>query len=85
MKLATAEALANAAHDLGMEAEVMDGYSGRSMYGRETTAVSAESMCALIAAAASAAGLMDVDDQGDFIDDLKGLRWDSLGLGVIVY
>ena len=72
---------------------VMEGYSGRGMMGRKTTAVTFESHRELRAALLNAAftlgaDVMSGDDEElaeNVMEELKDLGQDSLGRGLVVY
>lgn len=97
MKPATAAALSRALDELSVEHSTTDSYSGRGMYGAQTSAVVCD-VNTLVAAAAIAARDMafvvadaDADndhaatDLRDFIEDLRTLRVDDMGRSQVVY
>lgn len=67
-----------------VEVEIRPGYSGRGMYGETTFAVTGDAgdVQDAILYAAYAAGQRD--NEG-IMDDLKRLRRDQLGMGIVVY
>jgi len=70
--------------------ELYEGYSGRGMYGKETTAVTFDSESdareAMLQVAYYAGGEAGEDPTAEeVLEDLKKARFDSLGLGVVVY
>lgn len=89
MEKRSMELLVEAGKDLGLEINGREAYSGRGMYGRTTAAVTAENASEVMAAIAQATrGLaqLEKDEEIDeFIEDLRGLRADSMGLGVVLY
>jgi hypothetical protein len=92
MKLITAQALAEAAEALGVEGvNVRESYSGRGMYGDTTSGVVCKSVGDLLICAAEAALMLAADPaSGDaaadaFLEDLRDVSWDGMGLSVIVY
>lgn len=74
-----AEAIVNACHSSGYEAELHEGYSGKFMYGEETTGVSLDSPTLLIES------IINESDLFKGLEFAGGLRTDSLGLGIIIY
>lgn len=69
------------------ESEVYEGYSGRGMYGEQTTGVSYGG--GLIDFVQMVGTWMeDMDDMDEVVEvgrALKNLRWDNLGMGIILY
>lgn len=63
------------------QAEVVEGYSGRGMYGHETTAVSTDDPIDLLLAAMREA----VENPDDVPKIPGGLSRDSLGTGTVMY
>jgi len=79
-----ADLLAMQLRESGHDTKVID-YSGRGMYGRQTTGLVVDSV-AHLAAAAFAVGFYAADDaQEDFIEELFNLRSDSLGRRIVYY
>ncbi len=92
MKLETATAIAAAADESGLDVQVREGYSGRGMGGKGTTALVYDSETDLRRSIAVAAVRVS-EDQGavdqtqtldDFLEDLDFER-DQMGRGWIVY
>lgn len=98
MQANIAKHIAAIAEKSDIEIKVHDGYSGRGMMGRATTAISAEHLTDLFAGIALAAadikageiGMMDGGDPPpftvrDLVHETKRLSKDSYGYGIIVY
>ncbi len=92
MKEETARKLYRSAKRLGMAGRscdrderitVIKTYSGRGMFGRSTFALSVPDVAVLTAVAGGAR--MKAADREAFVEDLKSLRSDTLGYGVVVY
>ena len=88
MKAITAKKIVNAAFDIGYNMEIRD-YSGRCMFGEQTTAIVYEKLGEFLGAVAYAANNSlnsDADgyDLDQFIEDLQGLRTDNMGKSDIV-
>ncbi len=74
------EALVVALGDLGIDAEVLENYSGRGMYGARVTAITTDSGRDMaLAAIAYVAGLVGLD-----FDDVP-VRSDNMGYGSVIY
>ena len=87
MKLETAEAIRDAANQLGYQVRVHESYSGRGMFGKTTVALSGDKSELLRATvyAGYRFGLNKFGDQMDeFMDDLDW-RWDNLGHDDLAY
>lgn len=68
--------------------EVRDDYSGRGMYGESTYAVTYDSNSDFEAALLNAAfdlGANGADDVEGLLADMRNLRKDSMGMGIVVY
>ena len=80
MKLKTAKLLVRLCPGLSLN----PGYSGRSMYGETTVAVSGGSEDARDAVADA---IYECGEAGDAatLQDFKAIRWDSLGRDVVAY
>ena len=68
--------------------EMRDDYSGRGMYGETTYAVCFDSQSDFERALLNAAfdlGQNGADDVEGLLSDLRNLRRDSMGLGIVVY
>ena len=74
-----AKVIVKACHANGYEAEIYEGYSGRGMYGKETTGVTANSKSELIES------IINDSELFDGLSFVGGLRHDSLGLGIVIY
>lgn len=92
MEKRSMELLVDAGNSLGIDLDGREDYSGRSMYGKSTHAIVADDLAHIIAAAAMAgAGLATASGRGEdfgineFVDDLHGLRMDSMGRRIVVY
>jgi hypothetical protein len=59
------------------------GYSGRGMYGGKTCAIIASGFAAFVAAACEAVRLSA--DPDEIVEEMRGLRTDSLGRDVVLY
>lgn len=67
------------------DGRVYENYSGRGMYGKETTGVVVSDLQAVMTALYSAsAHIGELRDSGE-LDQTEKFRWDSLGLDIIVY
>lgn len=76
-----AMALHEALEDQGCEVRLRDDYSGRGMYGKDTSAISGEfSWCDIAKAWANVC----VQDDDYNPDDLS-FTWDAMGLGTVIY
>jgi hypothetical protein len=88
VKIETANAITEAAGDLGIEARVYADYGGRGMRGKTTAGVVAPSVASLYRAIAVAAVRVKAGDRRltftEFVDDLD-ISQDSMGLDTIVY
>jgi hypothetical protein len=86
MKLETATALERHAFDNGVEGvKVRDGYSGRGKFGDTTAAVEFAGWNDLLVAVAGAARAADDDGADDLLDELRRLRFDQMGRGMVAY
>jgi len=84
----TALAILEAADEIGLEMKKYDGYSGRGMYGSDTTGIVFESENDLLAAVSIAAlRLSETErDVEGFVDDVRKFRRDNMGkVSMIVY
>jgi len=82
------EALIDAGLDIGVAIKGREEYSGRGMNGKTTCAVVADRVVDIIAVAAQAGWAWRdgrEEDDREIVDDLSGLRLDSMGTGVVVY
>ncbi len=91
MKLETAKILVEASKELNLKFDLREHYSGRGMYGRETTAIVLENFTDMFGAVAIATKNVLEEDQKngtdgfvDFAEDL-GFRSDSMGKGWVIY
>lgn len=92
-----AEVLVQVLEDEGIEAEIRESYSGRGMFGKETTGVvindyDVDPLGALLQAVINNATcfIQEEEEPVDFFDlsekfSIGNLRTDSMGLGMIVY
>ena len=89
MDAKVAECIVEAAQNEGHEIDVYEGYSGRGMYGSETTGIRCDGMRALLVGVALHCGNLDAGEDSEALEDvvtaMNGLRQDSLGMGIIVY
>ncbi len=85
MERSLAEALVEACDQAGIEAKVYEGYSGRGMYGRETTGISLEGNFTDLTSAVINQPDLFVNEDGNPKFEVDGFRTDSLGMGTIVY
>ena len=86
MKEATAYLIVDLLSDAGHEAEIYEGYSGRGMYGKETTGITTSARPDFVT------GLVEgkKDDESFDEDEQKllnevSLRGDNMGMQFIVY
>jgi hypothetical protein len=67
------------------DGQVYEKYSGRGMFGKETTGVVVEDLGKVMSALYSAsAHIGELRDEGE-LDQVEKFRWDSMGLDIIVY
>lgn len=81
MKLELAQAIEAEAWRAGFsgsEVEIIEDYSGRGMYGRETAALRFESVGSALAV------MLSVEVPED-LEPPDGFRTDNMGLGIVVY
>jgi len=73
-----AKRIVDACRNQGHNADIYEGYSGRGMYGSETTGVTADSKSVII---------QSIINESKLFDDLNisELRSDSMGLETIIY
>ena len=73
-----AKRIVDACRSQGHNADIYEGYSGRGMYGSETTGVTADSKSIII---------QSIINESKLFDDLNisELRSDSMGLETIIY
>ena len=73
-----AKRIVDACENQGYDADIYEGYSGRGMYGSETTGVTADSKSVII---------QSIINESKLFDDLNisELRSDSMGLETIIY
>ena len=66
--------------------ELRESYSGRGMFGKETTAIVCSDLMAVMAAIACEIEAVDMYEYREDVDlsDIKDLRTDSMGRGSIV-
>ena len=67
---------------------VRDGYSGRSMYGKETCGIVYDNLGDLMRGIAQTAADLAFEDESrleDFMEELENIRLDNMGLSMIVY
>ena len=86
MNQQTAKAIFDAAMSTDLEVEIRDGYSGRGMFGRKTTAIIFDELADLLVPVAQAA--RDIPDEAEaeaFLLDVANLRFDNLGRSQIAY
>ena len=88
-----AEKIAEYSHG---DVEVLEEYSGRGMYGKTTTALTADSLSSILVGVVYAAASIaesefyeedieedcTIDDLAEFAEDMSQ---DSLGLGIVIY
>ena len=85
-----AEAIVEQAKDAGYEVSLYEGYSGRGMYGKETTAIKYESEgelleCIVLAAIDIEAGVTSFQcNLQDFLKELRAMRRDNLGRSTLL-
>ena len=65
--------------------QLREGYSGRGMYGRETTGIVCDDVIPVLAAVANEVSWMDSDDISVDLSKLAQLGTDSLGRRIILY
>lgn len=68
---------------------IQEGYSGRGMFGKQTTAIACKSIMPVMAAIACEISSMDADeywDDADFdLDDIRHFQTDSLARSIVIY
>lgn len=68
-----------------VDGQVYENYSGRGMYGRETTGVVVSDLGQVMSALySSSSQISELRDAGE-LDQVEKFRWDSMGLDIIVY
>ncbi len=90
MKEESARAIIHAAENeaIGVEGDfrIRRDYSGRGMNGSTTWAVVARDMADFVGAVTSAAFELRPDkDSCDFVEDMRDLRFDNMGRGIVAY
>ena len=86
MNIQSANFLVEVAANNGIDAELYEGYSGRGMYGEETTGVTTENPVKLLGLAIAFALDIDRGEAEEFGDcNFTRLQFDSLGRGSIIY
>lgn len=86
MEKRVAEFLVELLEDGGKEASLYEGYSGRGMYGKETTGVVLGSFSDLVEAMwAGAPRLAEAIERGDLPEYIDGFAKDSMGYDTIIY
>jgi len=89
MTLKSANLLKQAADKVGLDLTIRDNYSGRGMYGRETTAVILDSILLLTPIHGQAyidlAKAGDIDGMEELLDDLTAIHYDNMGRDIVVY
>jgi len=86
MEYELAETLCDICNNEGIECEVREGYSGRFMYGSETTGIILNSEMDLIKAIINNADmLIDENDGAAPLFNIGRLKSDSMGRQTIVY
>jgi hypothetical protein len=84
MKLETAKLIADA--DGTGDVEVYEGYSGRGMYGDETTGITGPESDLVAAIARAGVDLEPGSDEANsFVDDLSNVRYDNMARDTIFY
>ena len=81
MKPWVAKAICDATSSLNC----MDDYSGRGMYGAETSAVTGELRDFVYAVGYAARELADEDLADEFLDAVRSVRTDSMGREAVFY
>lgn len=77
-----AETIADVLDTDGYECTVLPDYSGRSMYGEETHAISVDCLERVLSSVIRHPDYFTCDGEPDFDEDL---RWDHFGKGVVIY
>jgi gamma-glutamyltranspeptidase len=94
MKESTAKALDKALDEIGLEHEYREDYSGRGMFGKTTHGIVVDKWGDLLAAVASVAAdigttygheMGTTESPDEFIEEMRKIRWDSMGHSMIVY
>ena len=95
MKKQHADMIQEAANVIGLDVETRDDYSGRSMYGKEVSAVVGDLGDIMACVAQAMKSLMeDLEtakeddshpDPDDFIDDLRNTSIDNMGRSYVIY
>lgn len=83
MKEKLAETIAEALANDGQEYEIRNDYSGRAMYNKTTYGIVCENIAIVMESIINNAYLFIEDDDPKF--SVSDLRYDSMGLGVIIY
>ena len=81
----TMNRLAEAAKVLDVECDTHLDYSGRGMFGRETCAVSVPNVADFTALVLRAGLTLPPDEQDGFQKEIRTIRHDDLGMGMIFY
>lgn len=77
MDVEQAQELVDALDELGYDAEVYEGYSGRGMYGSQVTAITSDSDIRMALAYVAGQTGLDFEEVPQ--------RTDSMGRGVVIY
>ena len=91
MQKVIAEAIVEAMEEQGYEASVREGYSGRGMFGKETTGIVTDSVGTVIQAILSdlleeSSIIRQVAEENDISPfDIDHISIDSMGLNTIIY
>jgi hypothetical protein len=89
MQQEIAEGIVEGAAVEGVELRFQPKYSGRGMYGRETTAIVAEDMGSFMVGLARFCGDLDPCEQDreieETVHEVQALRTDSMGRGIVLY
>ena len=81
----TMNRLVEAAKDLDIECDTHLDYSGRGMFGRETCAVSVPTVADFTTLVLRAGQTLPRNEQDGFQKEIRTIRHDSLGMGMIFY
>jgi len=86
MKRAVAEIIVDLLQDAGHDAKIYEGYSGRGMFGVETTGIDTSATSEYVAGlVAGKKDKEEFDEKERALLNAVVIRGDNLGLGYIVY
>jgi hypothetical protein len=80
-----AKKLADTAETCQITINLRESYSGRGMFGKTTWAIDFDSWNDFTELAVETAGNMEQTERRQFLQAIKRMRSDSMGLGIVVY